>query len=289
MNRSPAVFLPILALLLVGGCTSLPPTDLGLIPGVEPRSFDYRDYETFLAAHVNDQGQVDYVRAVEQPDSLERFYGWIGTYSPDSHPELFPTVDHRLAYWINAYNASVIKGVLEYYPVDSVEDVKPPTLLFFFPSKSGFFFFQRFTYGGEETSLYYLENEVIRVRFQDPRFHFALNCASSSCPELPREPFYPERLGEQLDREARKFINDERNVRFDTGTATLYLSSIFDWYEEDFTDWLREQRGFDEPTLADYVLLYLEPPARDALHGLRDQLAIQFLEYDWGLNDLQAR
>jgi hypothetical protein len=283
MLKSPSIHLPFILILLLGGCTSLPPTDIGLVPEAAP-AFNYIDYEQFLAAHVNDRGQVDYTRAIEQADSLERFYGWISTYSPDSHPRLFPTDRHRLAYWINAYNASVIKGVLEYYPIDSVADVKPPPLLFFFPDKSGFFLFQRFTYGGQETSLYYLENEVIRLRFQDPQFHFALNCASSSCPELPPEPFYPERLDQQLDREARKFINDERNVRFDPLTRTLHLSSIFNWYEEDFTGWLKAQGASAEPTLVDYVLRYLEQPARDALAEQSD-IAIQFFEYDWGLND----
>ena len=158
-------------------------------------------------------------------------------------------------------------------------------VLFFFPDKSGFFYFQRFTYGTVETNLYYLENEVIRARFQDPRLHFALNCASSSCPPLPREPFIPERLNQQLDREARAFINDTNNVRFDSSQNILYLNSIFKWYEDDFVAWLRQNRSTKNPTLTDYVRLYLDKPARDDLGAHPEPATIEFLPYDWGLND----
>jgi hypothetical protein len=247
--------------------------------------FSYADYARLLDTRVNEQGLVDYTGLKRNPEELDRFYDLIAAYSPDSHPELFPAERDRFAYWINAYNATVLKGVITYYPISSVGDVKPPAVLFFFPEKSGFFFFQRFTYGTVETNLYYLENKVIRVRFQDPRFHFALNCASSSCPELPREPFLPERLDHQLDKEARTFINDARNVRFDPDRNILYLSSIFKWYEEDFTGWLRANRSMAEPTLTDYVLLYLAEPTRAELASLNGPPALEFLPYDWGLND----
>jgi hypothetical protein len=98
------------------------------------------------------------------------------------------------------------KGVLHNYPISSVESVAPPAPLFSL-SEQKRFFFQRFTCGTVETSLYSLEHSVIRKRFADPRCHYALNCASSSCPQLPRVPFYPDRLDEQLEFESKKFIN----------------------------------------------------------------------------------
>ena len=177
--------------------------------------FDYSSYERLLARYVNTHGLVDYAGLSTHQEEVERFYTQIASYSPDSHPGLFADEDARLAYWINSYNLTTIKGVLYNYPITSVADVDPPSFFFFFPSKSGFFFFQRFTYGGVETSLYFLENKVIRKRFSDPRYHFGLNCASSSCPKLPNVPFYPDRLNEQLDREAFAFINDKNNVRYD--------------------------------------------------------------------------
>ena len=71
---------------------------------------------------------------------LERYYSLVALYSPESHPELFPTEQSRLAYWINGYNAAVLKTVLHYYPISSVSDVKAPFLLFFMPENSGFFY-----------------------------------------------------------------------------------------------------------------------------------------------------
>lgn len=291
MRKKPIyTILPFLLLLLVlAGCTSIRPVDSGLKPELVVEAFKYDDLARLLKMHVNEQGLVDYEGLAENPTDLDHFYKKLATFSPDSHPELFPTESDRLAYWINGYNATVLKGVITYYPITTVADVKPPTALFFFPDKSGFFFFQRFTYGKVETNLYYLENKIIRVRFQDPRFHFALNCASSSCPELPREPYLPEQLDSQLDREARSFINDKDNVRFDPSENILYLSSIFKWYEEDFVGWLGENHPIGHPTLRDYVLLYLAEPARGTLAARPEPPSLEFLPYDWGLNDATKR
>ena len=268
---------------LTAGCTSIrPPLDRDAL-SIE--KFDYSNYEQLLARYVNDQGLVDYEGLLNNPDLVDRFYQEIAASSPDSHPHLFSDDDARLAYWINSYNATTIKGVLHNYPISSVEEVAPPALLFFFPSKSGFFFFQRFTYGGVETSLYYLENSVIRKRFVDPRYHFALNCASSSCPKLPRVPFYPDRLDEQLELESRKFINSPDNVRYDAEQRTLHLSAIFDWYEEDFLNWLEHTSPGKDLTIVDYLLDYLDEETAAQIRKDLDTLNIDYLVYDWGLND----
>lgn len=277
----------VLAVLAVSsGCTSIRPPvpvageQLGL-----PDKFDYDGYQQLLTRYVDEQGLVDYTRLSDAPQGVDQLYGQIAAYSPDSHPELFADENSRLAYWINSYNLTVIKGVLHYYPITSVAQVPPPALLFFFPDKSGFFFFQRFTYGGVATSLYYLENQVIRARFSDPRYHFGLNCASSSCPRLPRVPFYPDTLDEQLEAEAAKFINSAANVHYDEQTKTLYLSAIFDWYEKDFSDWLRAHNQEPPHTIVDYILPYLDEAVSAPIRRDRSSLTIEFFPYDWTLND----
>ena len=271
---------------LMAGCTSIrPPLDRDA-GGVEPvEKFDYSSYAKLLDRYVNEQGLVDYAGLLKNPDLVDLFYNDIAAYSPDSHPHLFSDDKARLAYWINSYNLTTIKGVLHNYPINSVEEVAPPALLFFFPRKSGFFFFQRFTYGGVETSLYYLENSVIRKRFIDPRYHFALNCASSSCPQLPQVPFYPGRLDEQLEAEAEKFINSAANLYYDEQQKTLYLSAIFDWYEEDFLSWLERTSPGRDLTIVDYVLGYLRKESAVPIDRDRTLLKIKYLPYDWGLND----
>lgn len=286
--QSPALFL--IFLLLAAGCTSIRPP-LNLVESTPPaavENFDYSSYERLLAGYVNERGQVDYGGLSENPGDVDLFYQLVAAYSPDSHPQLFSNDDARLAYWINSYNLTTIKGVLHNYPITSVAEVAPPPLLFFFPSKSGFFYFQRFTYGGAETSLYYLENSVIRKRFKDPRYHFALNCASSSCPQLPRIPFYPERLEEQLEAEAVKFINSVENVRYDKLEKTLHLSAIFDWYEEDFLTWLEITSAGQDLAIVDYILSYLKEETAELINNDRDSLQIAYLPYDWGLNDQGA-
>lgn len=278
-----------LLLLLAAGCTSIQPRlNLGERTDSIPNHFDYSSYERLLARHVNPNGLVDYAGLSQHQEVVDRFYGQIAAYSPDSHPHLFPDDDDRLAYWINSYNLTTIKGVLHSYPITSVADVDPPPLLFFFPSKSGFFFFQRFTYGGVETNLYYLENKVIRKRFSDPRYHFGLNCASSSCPALLNVPFYPDRIDEQLRSKAVEFINDKNNVRYDKREQVLFLSAIFDWYEEDFLNWLKKNNSVQQPTIVDYILLYLNDADAGLINRDRTSLRIRYLPYDWALNDLAA-
>ncbi len=280
--------LSLILLTLATGCTSIMPTiSVQDHSRSSLNSFDYSSYARLLERYVDSSGRVDYRKIIENQADLDQFYGLVASYSPDSHPHLFPDDKARLAYWINSYNSTVIKGVVQYYPVDSIVDVPPPTLLFFLPRKSGFFFFQRFTYGGTKTSLYYLENSVIRGRFSDPRIHFALNCASRSCPQLPRVPFYPETLDEQLDKEAGKFINSTRNVLYDEQAKILYLSSIFRWYEEDFLTWMASRYPHPTPTLVDYILLFLQEETANLVEKERKSLSIKYLPYDWGLNDMR--
>jgi hypothetical protein len=249
-----------------------------------PHTFSHEDFDKVLQRFVNDQGEVDYAALKNDVQDLERYYMLLATYSPDSHPHLFPTEQSKLAYWINAYNAAAIKIVLTYYPISSVEDVKPPWLFFFLPRKSGFFLFQRVTLGGRTTSLYALENKIIRKRFADPRIHFVLNCASRGCPRLPRRAFTAENLDEQLDRETRLFVAEQRNFRMNDQESTVYLSSIFDWYEKDFLTWYQSRFPAQKATLLKYVTLYLPFSKAEKMKRVTPY-QIRFIPYDWNLND----
>jgi hypothetical protein len=233
---------------------------------------------------VDDQGQVDYAALKNNAQDLERYYLLLSAYSPDSHPELFPTEPHKLAYWLNAYNAAVMQTVLTSYPIRSVADIKPPGVFFFLPGRSGFFFFQRVTFGDKTTSLYSLEHRVIRKRFTDPRVHFALNCASRGCPHLPMSAFTAAHLDEQLDHEARKFVAEERNLRIDHQKRVIWLSSIFDWYEDDFLKWYRQMFPDHAATLLNYAALYTSPERTEELRRAASY-PIRFIPYDWRLND----
>ena len=219
---------------------------------------------------MNNGENVDYAAWKNSPKdlaALDRQVALLAAISPKSHPQQFPNRVARRSYWINTYNTLVLKAVLEYWPLDSVRDV---TLSF--SSRvirgKGFFYDRRITVGGEETNLYDLEKEVLKHQ-KDPRLHFALNCASNSCPVLR-----PTQWTEvQLNQAARDFVNDPDNVR--VTNKTVYLSSIFKWYKKDFPK-----------DIVHYVQQYAAPELEQQLQTARDHgYRTRYIQYDWGLND----
>lgn len=275
-----------LVLLLASGCsTAIHPRDALAPP--RPATFSHADLDRVQSRFVDAEGRVDYAALAREPGDLERYYALLAAYSPDSAPHLFPTPEAELAYWIDAYNASVLVTVLRYYPIPSVTAVPtpfPPSLV---SDKIGFFYLQEVTLGGEETNLYDLENSVIRGRFREPRIHFALNCASLGCPRLPQHAFTADQLDRQLDEETRRFFAEERNLRIDHAARVVHLSSILDWYEQDFTGWYAIRHPGTTPVLLDYVALYVDPERREEMLRAR-AYDVEFVPYDWSLND-QAR
>jgi hypothetical protein len=244
----------------------------------EPASFSHAEFDGFLRRHVDAGGRVDYAAARTDRADLDRYLARLWADSPDSRPERFPTADDRLAYWINAYNAAVIAAVLDHYPIASVREVPPPRGLFFLPGGFAFFAFQGIVLGGRELSLRELEHEVIRGRFDEPRVHFALNCASRGCPRLPAAAFSAERLDAELAREALFFVREPRNVRADAAARVLHLSQIFEWYEEDFVG-----RPGGPAALPEYIASLLPPGEAQALRACA-ACRIEFIPYDWRLN-----
>ncbi len=179
--------------------------------------------------------------------------------------------DAALALWINAYNAFTIKLILSRYPrIGSIKDI---------PRRWDR---QDWVVGGRRRSLNDIEHKILRREFVEPRIHFAIVCASASCPKLASEAYVAGRLDEQLNRAARDFLSDpSRGVRVergsDEGRARVYLSAIFKWFREDF-----EARA---SSLIDFILPYLPPQDRAVLKRRRNDVSIRFLPYDWSLND----
>ena len=238
--------------------------------------FSHHLFDQVLRTHVDSLGRVDYAALKAARTSLDAYLDSLAQYSPDRHPERFPSPDHELAYWINAYNAFVIRGVIDAYPVKSVKDIK---------AFNGFFRRMRFKAGGEELTLDEIENRIIRPRYQDPRIHFAVNCGATSCPPLENRAFIGANLDTQLDAAQKKFFRAPQHLRLDRENNRLHLSKILDWYGEDFTRWYPRDRGTPptEPSLVDYLILYLPPDAADFLRQHPD-VEISFNHYDWSLN-----
>ncbi|NUN48915.1 MAG: DUF547 domain-containing protein [Candidatus Brocadiae bacterium] len=226
--------------------------------------FPHDLWTAFLSASARD-GRVRYAAVKADPSALNAYLGYVARYSPESHPDLFPTREDRLAYALNAYNACVVKGVIDHYPVDSVRAIG--TVPFDFFTKI------EYPFGGRPSSLEDWETSI-RKTWDEPRIHFALNCASLGCPRLPSEAFLPATLEAQLARETAAFLGDERNVSVSGGK--LRLSSIFKWYRADFEGWM-ESRGKPKGLAA-----WIRAAGRDV-----PDLPVEFADYDWGLNDLK--
>ncbi len=222
----------------------------------EPGDTLHKPFDEVLMAHVSD-GWVDYNGIATD----RRFATYIqGLKRIDA--QKFSTRDERLVFWINAYNALAIQGIL---------NGSSPKSFF---GKIGFFYNDKYRVGSLVTNLYDLEHKILRP-LGEPRIHFAIVCASKSCPLLHSEAYAPDRLNEQLENSARRFINDPSRNRFDREKKVAHLSRIFDWFDEDF-----EQHS---GSVARYVAHYVGDPA------LAEELAaghykIKYLDYHWDLN-----
>jgi len=184
-------------------------------------TFSYSDLNTVLFKYVSPSGLVDYKGIIADPTAFNSFIAAVGKESPASNAAAFPTTNDKLAYYINAYNAFAIKGVIDRPGIKNVDSVK-----------LGFFVTTQYTYGGATINLYNLENKV--REYGDPRVHFALNCQSYGCPRLPNSVFDPAKLDAQLDGYTKEFVTNTKKVNVDSA-GVAHLSHIFDWYAKDFT------------------------------------------------------
>lgn len=254
------------------------PLFLALAPGrVDLRgsnSLDYAPYARLLRNSVTEGGLVHYARLREDRADLDAFVLELAQVSPENSPQTFPTRADQLAYWINAYNALVLQAVADRYPIQSVKDVA---------LWNGFFWRLKFPVGGREYTLNQIEHDILRPRFRDPRVHFALNCASSSCPRLAKEPYLPGQLEQQLDQAARFFIQETRNVQPDPSNKRISLSMIFHWYRKDFTGSVSESQRKANPSVLNYIRVYATPELKAYIETRSP--AIRYVEYDWSLND----
>jgi hypothetical protein len=238
-----------------------------------PPVYSNASFLDLVSRYLVDDGQrVDYKAWKDNPQDVAAFDDYINMLalvSPRNHPEQFPRAADARSYWINAYNALVLHAVLEYWPLDSVRDVKLSLSSRIVPNK-GFFYDRKVVLGGQETNLYDLEKEVLKNQ-KDPRLHFALNCASESCPVLRAWEW----TDEQLDTAAREFVNKPENVAVEN--RTLQVSRIFKWYKKDFP-----------AELATYLEGYADPPLASQLRQASEgSYPVRYREYDWSLNSVE--
>lgn len=167
--------------------------------------------------------------------------------------------EEALAFYINAYNATTVAEVLRLWPVTSVL------------KKEGFFDKTKHQIAGESLTLNDLENKKIREAFREPRIHFLVNCASASCPVLVGEVITAANLESLLERQATEYVS--RTSRFPNGKKAVEISSIFDWFKDDF--------GGADGVRA-FVVAHLPAERRDLVADKATKIG--FFEYDWNTN-----
>jgi hypothetical protein len=186
--------------------------------------------------------------------------------------------EQELAFLVNAYNAYTVKLVLTRYP--DLKSIKDLGSLLRSPWKKAFFMLL-----GAERSLDDVEQGLIRApgAFDEPRIHFAVNCASIGCPMLRDQAYVAERLDTQLEESARRFLGDRSRNRYDPVSAELEVSRIFDWYKADFEKG-NHGIGSVPQFLGRYADFLADGAAARALVR-QGQVKIRYLDYDWTLND----
>ncbi|MGV3586890.1 MAG: DUF547 domain-containing protein [Adhaeribacter sp.] len=217
-------------------------------------------FSRLLKQHVGKNGDVNYKGFLKDSTQLNAYLKQLSTNPPQNS---WSTND-QLAYWINAYNAYTIQLIIRNYPLKSIKDIGSLIKIPFVNTPWDIKFIR---IGKNTYDLNNIEHDILRKKFNEPRIHFAIVCASVSCPKLLNEAYVGARINQQLEAQAKDFINDP--TRNKVTPAKAELSSIFSWFKGDFT-----KKG----SLPDFINKYAEVK-------LRPNVKISYLDYNWNLNE----
>ncbi len=228
----------------------------------------YSQYDTLLKKYVDRSGDVNYGAWQGSATDLQALDDFLGHLSQADRRKP-ATHSAQLAFWINAYNAVTLKGILSEYPTTSI--IRHAAKL------TGYNIWHDLLLlvGGSEYSLDHMEHQILR-KMNEPRIHFAIVCASRSCPKLRDEAYLPGKLSEQLEDNTKTFFSDSRNFQYDPANRRMELSKILKWFGSDF--------GSGESQLLSSIAGYLPTPAAQNF-ARSGRVRVFYLDYDWELND----
>jgi hypothetical protein len=247
--------------------------------------FDHSVFDNLLTQNVNN-GLVDYKYISNNINQLQNYLETIE--NADFNEFKSWSKNEQMAFLINAYNAVTIYGIVQNYPIQYGGIVARAR----FPKSSirqikDFWNKVFVKIAGQDYSLNYIEHEMLRKGYQDPRIHFVIVCASLSCPDLSNRAYLPEKLDVQLDRATKNFINSSKGFVLDKQKNRLYLSAIFGWYKNDFmTD---ESPGFlkdygkHKAGILSFIMNYVDENTRNYIKNNNPE--IKYMDYDWSLNE----
>jgi len=222
----------------------------------------HQTYHQLLQKHVSARGQVNYEGFVADKAIFGEYLDKLSAHPPAERW----SKNEKLAYWINVYNAFTIKLVADHYPVESIRDIGPSVAI---PLVNTVWHIKFFKIGGKEMNLDAVEHQILRKEFDEPRIHFAIVCASKSCPKLLNEAYTADKIDKQLTQQTKAFLADD--FRNKISADKLELSKIFSWFKGDFTK---------DGTLIEFIDQYTEV-------AINEQAKIRYLAYDWSLNDAE--
>jgi len=229
-----------------------------VISGWAGETADPSLFGELLKRYVNN-GEVDYQGFKNEEASLDKYLKILENTNVKGLSR-----EEQFAFYVNSYNAWTIKLILGAYP--GIKSIKDLGNIFKTPWQK-----KIVRINGEVITLDDVEHKILRSQFKDPRVHFAVNCASKSCPPLISEPYSGSKLNQQLDHSTRAFVNDPKS-NYLKGNK-LYVSKIFKWFPEDFDD-----------EIVGFFLLYAEADLKKELEARKDKIKIKYLHYDWSLN-----
>lgn len=231
--------------------------DLTVLKTEQPNLIDHSPWTTLLQKYVTESGKVNYSGFIQEKAELEQYLAQLSQTPPGTNWK----EGEQLAYWINTYNAFTVKLIIDNYPTRSIKDIAEGLPIINSPWDIKFF-----KIGKTDFDLSTIEHEILRKKFDEPRIHFAINCASFSCPRLRNEAFEPSKLEEQLEDQTKFFINNLDKNKIDQKTTSL--SSIFNWFESDFTK--------KEP-IKDFIKRYHS--------DFNESKELTYMPYNWNLNE----
>lgn len=224
------------------------------VPVVAPVAFSHTAWDQLLQKHVSAAGKVNYRGFKQDLPALRAYLEQLSTHPPESDWSR----DQRLAYWINVYNAFTVKLIVDNYPTTSITTLE-----------GGKPWNKRWIRIGDKTySLDEVENAVIRKQFAEPRIHFAVNCASVSCPELLNRAYTADKLGQQLETQTRAYINNPTHNLLSENKPQV--SQLFEWYAADF----QQKDGS--------VVAFIN---RYAATKIKENATLTYKPYNWNLNE----
>ena len=223
-------------------------------------------WDTLLKKYVDERGMVDYTTWKASAADVKNLDAYLAHLSSTNARG---TKEEQLAFWINAYNAVTVRGILREYPTSSIRN--HTAKLFGYNIWKNL----KLIVAGKGYSLEHIEHEILR-KMGEPRIHFAIVCASIGCPRLLNEAYDPKRLDAQLTTNAKAFFADRSKFQANADRRTIAVSPILQWFGEDY--------GRDQAAQLKRIAPWL-PTAQDRQLAESGQARLSFLGYDWDLND----